>query len=158
MRAFDKHSRVLPNRYGLYLLVGLMVYFLAMRGLGLAHIYWLRSINVIILIGALYGSVIAYKQQASASYYEDFFDFFKISMRTALIGVGLFSVFLALYLDQIDRGFMEQLAQRESFGGMISPVSAAVIIFVEGMSSALITSYALIQVLKTRTVETPVSS
>lgn len=153
MSTFDKAWRAIPTKNGLLMLACLIGYFLLMRVLGLAEIYWLRSLNFLFVIFFVRNALLQYKQHSSANYYEDFNDLFKIGVRTSFVGISLFSVFLALYLDQIDTGFMTSLAEKESFGGQITAVSAAFIVFVEGMVSALAGTFVLIQLYKSRTVE-----
>lgn len=155
MNTFDRYWRTIPTRNGILLFVALAAYFLIMRALGLAHNLYLRAGNLIWLYLALRATVMQYHRQANGSYYEDFFDYFKISMRTAFIGTALFSAFLAIYLDQIDPGFMQILQQDRNFGGHISPVSVAVLIFIEGISSSLVVSFLYIQMKKYKTVEGP---
>lgn len=132
---------------------GLTAFFLIMRLVGLAEIYWLRAFNFVIVLIFLRNAIVSYKNESNTTYYDDFTDMFRIGVRTSFIGIGLFAVFLALYLDQIDKPFMASLAVKESFGGQITAVSAAFIVFVEGMVSALAGSFVLIQLFKAKTVE-----
>lgn len=132
---------------------GLTAFFLIMRLVGLAEIYWLRAFNFVIVLIFLRNSIVSYKHESNTTYYDDFTDMFRIGVRTSFIGIGLFAVFLALYIDQIDKPFMASLAVKESFGGQITAVSAAFIVFVEGMVSALAGSFVLIQLFKAKTVE-----
>ncbi len=158
MSTFNELNKTVPRKYGLILFVVFTAFFLIMRFAGLGHIYWLRSLNIIILLVGILGAIRSYKANSDANVFEDFFDFFKIAMRTALIGIGLFAIALALYLDLIDKAFMAELQEMESFGGLISPVSVSFLIFFEGMGSAFLCSYVGIQLLKTRTVEKPVDT
>lgn len=153
MSTFDKLSRTIPTKNGLFIFGGLTAFFLIMRLVGLAEIYWLRSLNLLIVLVFLRNAILSFKHESHSNYYDDFTDMFRIGLRTSFIGVGLFSVFLALYLDQIDTPFMESLAVKESFGGQITAVSAAFIVFVEGMVSSMAASFVLIQLFKTKTVE-----
>jgi len=156
MSTFDKYWRKIPNRYGYILFALLTVYFLAMRFAGLGHVYWLRATNLVIVFFIIRASILNYKKNSDASYYESFFDFFKIAIRTAFIGIGLFAIFMALYLDQVDLAFMEEIRTVEKISPYISPVSAAFLIFIEGMGSAFVCSYLAIQILKNRTVDRPI--
>lgn len=153
MSSFDKLSRTIPTKNGLFMFGGLTAFFLIMRLVGLAEIYWLRAFNFVIVLIFLRNAIVSYKNESNTTYYDDFTDMFRIGVRTSFIGIGLFAVFLALYLDQIDKPFMASLAVKESFGGQITAVSAAFIVFVEGMVSALAGSFVLIQLFKAKTVE-----
>lgn len=153
MNDFNYYWRKIPNRQGLFMFLALTAFFLLMRAFGLAHSYWLRTLNIIVVFIFIRQAIETYRSKIKASYYEDFFDYFKIGIRTSFIGIGLFAIFFALYLDLLDVAFMEQLQQYESFGGLITPVSVSFLIFLEGMASSVVCSYAIIQIRKSRTVE-----
>lgn len=155
MSEFDKYWRKLPNRYGLFLFGLLMAYFFISLALGLAHEYWLRAFNFLFLFGTLWAVVKRYKKETSSSYYEEFFDFFKISMRTAIIGIGLFAIFIAFYLDLINPQFLVEMKEIEQLSPYLTPISAAAILFIEGVGSSFVCSYLVIQILKSKTVEKP---
>lgn len=155
MNTLQNNQSAIARKYGLWLFVLFTAFFLVMRLAGLAHVYWLRSLNVVWLFLGIIAALRAVKRTYEVSIYENFFDYFKVAMRTAFIGIGLFAIALAVYLDLIDPAFMAELQAYESFGGLISPVSASFIIFIEGMASAFVCSYVSIQLLKTRMVEKP---
>jgi hypothetical protein len=155
MTEFDKNWRTIPNRYGIGLMLALIGYFLLMRALGLGHEYFLRAFNGVILFAILYGVIQEYKQMSSPKY-ERFFNLFKIAMRTAFIGVAGFSVFIAFYLDLLDPVFMEELLQIEN--PLLSPITAAGIVFIEGFGSSFVLSYLAIQLSKKSTVDKPVNA
>ncbi|HAD97152.1 MAG TPA: hypothetical protein DCG19_07075 [Cryomorphaceae bacterium] len=155
MSTFDKNWRTIPTTHGLAMLGLLAAYFLIMRFVGLGHVYWLRALNILFVYFVLRSALRTYRQRSQASYYEDFSDYFRIAVRTAFVGIGLFSVFLAIYLDQLDTTFMQEILTEENISPYLTAVSAAVLIFIEGMTSALACGYILIQVMKARTVEKP---
>lgn len=156
MSNFDRAWRKIPNRYGIILMLSLIAYFLLMRVSGLGHVYWLRAFNALILFGVLWVSIKGYKNQSDASPYDDFFNFFKIGMRTALIGIAGFAVFIAIYMDLLDPAFLEEVRQQEDLSPYLTPITAAGIVFIEGFVSAFLCSFIAIQMLKRRTVEKPV--
>ncbi len=155
MASYDKYFRTLPTRYGLILFACLVGFFLLMRLLNLANIFELRVLNFIFVFIVLRSAIHTFARKAQASYYEDFIDFFWIGMRTASVGIISFAAFMAIYLDLIDPAFMEILEREENAGGIISPVIAAFAILLEGMASAMICSFIIIQWRKSRTVEKP---
>ena len=148
----------ISNRTGVVLVAMLIAFFLLMNSLGLGHNYWLRSLNFVFVFAMIYSSIRSFKLSSSREYYEEFFDLFKIGMRTSLIGIGIFSVFLIAYLGILDPVFMEELRQYESMGAVISPISVAFLIFLEGMGSSFVCTYMAIQLQKSRTVEMEVES
>jgi zinc transporter ZupT len=157
MSNFDKQWRKIPTRYGLGLMGALIGYFLLMNATGFGHDYWLRALNALILFSIVRGAIKAYKDSSDADYYNDFFNFFKIGMRTALLGVAGFAVFVALYLDVIDPAFLVEVQTQEKISPYLTPVTAAGIVFIEGFGSAFICSYLVIQILKKSTVEKEVA-
>ncbi len=158
MSTFDKNWRTIPNRHGFMMFVLLTGYFLIMRFIGLGHDYWLRALNLLIVFFVIRSALRTYRSRSQASYYEDFTDYFRIAARTSLVGIALFSVFLAIYLDQLDTVFMEEIRTQENISPYLTPVSAAFLIFVEGITSSLACGYILIQVMKSRTVEKPLEA
>lgn len=151
---FNKFWRM-TNVHGLILFGALAGFFLLMRALDLAHIFYLRSLNIVWVIIVVWSVIKAYRKMAGASYYEDFFDYFTMAFRTGLVGIGLFAAFLAIYLDQLDPAFMERLEELEDAGGVMSPVIAAFTIMLEGLASVIIVAFSIIQLQKSRTVEHP---
>jgi hypothetical protein len=154
MSKFDQQWRKIPNRYGLILMGSLIGYFLLMRATGLGHEYWLRAFNAVILYSILMTAIKEYKKR-SGDAYSEFFNYFKISMRTALIGIAGFAIFVAIYLDVLDPIFLEEVRTVEKISPYLTPVTAAGIVFIEGFGSAFLCSYLAIQYLKRTTVEKP---
>lgn len=156
MMNLNTQLKKIATRHGLILAIALAGFFLAMRALGLGHNYWMRALNFIFVFGLVYSAIRRFKDISGGQYYEEFFDLFKTGIRTSLVGIGIFAVFLLAYLGFIDQAFMLELEQMESFGGLISPISVSFLIFLEGMGSSFVCSYLAIQLLKSRTVERPV--
>ena len=155
MSTFSKLWKTIPVKNGLLMFVAMVGFFLIMRALGFAGTHWLRALNVVFVFILIRNAIRTYMNKSGGSYYDDFADFFWIGVRTSLVGIGLFAAFLAIYLDKLDPQFMADLAVQDSFGGEITPVSAGVIIFIEGMASALICTFAYIQLVKSKTKEQP---
>jgi len=142
-------------RYGLLLFVALTLFFLAMQAFGLAHNYWLRALNFVILFSILNAAVRHFKKLSGASYYDDFFDFFRAGVTTAFIGIMPFAIFMMIYLDQINPVFLQEMRDIEKLSPYLSAWSAGMLILIEGMGSALVGSYILVHLLKAKTVERP---
>lgn len=155
MSDFDKYWRKIPNRYGVLLAAALVGYFLLMRALGLGHVYWLRALNALILFFTVRAAILNYRRESTENMYDDFFNFFKIGMRTAFIGIAAFAVFIAIYLDILDPNFLNEVRQVEKLSPYLTPVTAAGIVFIEGFGSAFVCTYLVIQISKRKTVEKP---
>jgi hypothetical protein len=153
MSKFDKYWRKIPNRYGVLLAAALIGYFLLMRALGLGHVYWLRALNAFILFFTVRGAILKYRNESSDTMYDEFFNFFKIGMRTAFVGITAFAVFVAIYMDVLDPTFLEEVRQVEKLSPYLTPVTAAGIVFIEGFGSAFVCTYLVIQISKRKTVD-----
>tara|TARA_R110002050_G_scaffold43127_3_gene103630 strand:- start:2342 stop:2824 length:483 start_codon:yes stop_codon:yes gene_type:complete len=153
MDQFNQHGLRISRKNGLFLASFLIAYFLIMRVLGLGHEYYLRLFNGLILILMMRQGIIAYRRFLEEEKYGSSFDFFRLNLRTAFIGIAVFTVFLAIYLDIIDPAFMAELKEQENANPFLSPVSAAGIVFIEGLGSAFVLSYLVVQAMKKRTIE-----
>lgn len=153
MSDYLRFGKPISKRNGLLLTGFLILFFLAMRALGLAHEYYLRVFNAVILMLVIGLSILRYRSSLKEERYGSFFDLYKLALRTSFIGVATFSVFLAFYLDLIDPTFMMEIQEQESPGPYMSPISAAGIVFIEGFGSSFIFSYLVIQLLKKPTVQ-----
>ncbi len=148
MSNYSMHGLRVSRNMGLMLGGFLLLFFLSMRGLGLAHEYYLRVFNAVIMLIIMGLGIKQYRAYLDEENYGSFFDLYKICLRIAFIGIASFSVFLVIYLDIIDPVFMQELEQLESPVPYLSPVMASAIVFIEGMGSALVFSYLLIQLMK----------
>jgi len=153
MNHFKEHGLRISRKNGLLLGALLIAYFLIMRAVGLGHNYYLRAFNAVLVIFMMYQGIKSYRQFLESEKYGTFFELFKLTMRTAFIGISVFSVFLAIYLDLIDSAFMSEIAIMEGTSPYLSPVSVVGIVFIEGLGSAFVLSYLLIQATKKKTVE-----
>ncbi len=153
MDLFKEHGLRISRKNGLLLGVLLIAYFLLMKVIGLGHNYYLRAFNAVLVLLMMQQGVKAYRQNLESEKYGTFFELFKLTMRTAFIGISIFSVFLAFYLDLLNPAFMAEIKTMESTSPYLSPVSVVGIVFIEGFGSAFVLSYLLIQAVKKRTVE-----
>jgi hypothetical protein len=133
-------------KYGLITTAGLIGYFLLMKLVGLHQIAELRMLNLIILIAGVWLAIRSYKRKTDDE--MDYLQGFGIGMLTSAVSVIIFSVFIFIYLNFLDPAFMETLKQNEAFGQYLNPYMAAVAIFFEGMGSALILSFIIMQYMK----------
>lgn len=155
MSNYDKLWRKITKSHGLILFGALTGFFLLMRAFNLADNFYLRSLNILWVFIVVRSAINSYAKKSSASYYEDFIDFFRIAISASIVGITLFALFMAIYLDVIDEQFMELLERTENAGGLISPVVAGMIIMLEGIVSAGVVAFIYIQWKKSRTVEKP---
>jgi hypothetical protein len=132
--------------YGLFIGLALIVYFLAMKLLGLEHNFYLRIFNFVILIGGVYLLLRRefFQTDKSISYFEGL----GLGLRATITAVLVFLVFLAIYVKVFDPGFIEVLEESQIWGTNITLNQAAIGIFIEGMASAIAISFAWMQYFK----------
>jgi len=136
--------------YGLMIGAALIAYFLLMKFIGLETNFYLRIFNFIILIGGVYfllNSEIK-KSKRSVTYFEGL----GLGLRSTITSVVVFIAFLAAYIKFFDPDFMQVLESSKIWGTDITISQAATGIFIEGMASAIVISFAWMQYFKKYTV------
>ncbi len=141
--------------HGLILFAALAGFFLLMRAVGLAHNFYLRSINIVFVFLIINSLINAFHKRAGRNYYDDYFDYLRVAFLTGIVGIGLFGVFIAIYLDVLDPALMDLLRERESMGGLLTPIVASFIVMIEGVVSVMAVAFVLIQLKKSTTVDKP---
>jgi len=139
----SQHTHV---KYGLGLFAALTGYFLLMKLFGLEHILELRVLNLFIVGGALFLAV--RELQNRNNWTSSYFDSFVTSMKTGGIGIGLFSFFMVIYLSAIDPQFMAEVAETEIFGNYLNPAIVGFVLLFEGLGSAFLVTYTVMQFVK----------
>ncbi|HMP99293.1 MAG TPA: hypothetical protein PKC24_05880 [Cyclobacteriaceae bacterium] len=139
MSIFSNPNRI-PEKYGIFLAIGLTIYFILMKLVGLVHITELRILNVFILIWALWGCLKGIQQSAEGTNY---FKNLISGVLTATVGVGLFALFLFFYMSFIDTGLMDSIRENEAMGRFLNPYMISFIILLEGVFSGLLFTFIL---------------
>lgn len=139
MSLFNNPNRI-PEKYGVFLAIGLTIYFVLMKLVGLVHITELRILNVFILIWALYGCLKGIKEATGESNY---FKNLVAGVLTATVGVGLFAIFLWFYMSFLDTGLMDSIRENEAMGRFLNPYMISFIIALEGVFSGLLFTFIL---------------
>jgi hypothetical protein len=136
--------------YGIAMGGGLIAYFGFMNIFGLENNFYLRIFNFIILIAGVYP--LLKKHIVKAEKKITYFEGFGMAFRATMTAVSLFIIFLAIYVKGINPGFVEVLEASKIWGTDISLAQAATGIFIEGMASAIVISFAWMQYFKPYTV------
>jgi hypothetical protein len=125
--------------------IAIIGFFLLMKLLQLHYILELRYANVVFLyFGILYALTQRRKYQGEIEYLPGLMD----GLKTTVICVLSFTVFLVTYLLFIDTDFMLYIEQEAPFGKYLSPWTVAGAIFIEGFISGGIISFCLMQYYK----------
>ncbi len=146
MSIFNDPKRI-PENYGIRIAVGVIAFFLLMKVAGLFHIVELRVLNLFILVAGIYLALKKFK--ATHETHLNYFRALSVGVATGAIGSVLFAAFFFVYLSFIDTGFMVWLQQNEAMGRFLNPYIVSFIIALEGVFSALLVTFVLINYIQT---------
>lgn len=133
-------------RYGLLMFAGFILFFLFMHALGLSNNYHLRVFNGFIHISLIY---IAIKEflRTEDKQNVNYMSGVAMGMYASMIGVVLFSFFMTLFL-AASPDFMTEIGQTFGYTKYLTPFTASLFIFVEGIVISLIGSYLVTRVIE----------
>lgn len=142
-------SKELNN--GVLIFVGIGIYFLVMELLGLSHLFFLRMLNIFIVIYFLNKTIKSNYNEGKIDYLENLIS----GTLTSLIGVVLSVVGLLIYISM--RGgdaYLAKLSQNFLFGGGTPSMNQYCIgLFFEGIASSIIITFTLMQYWKDHPVK-----
>jgi hypothetical protein len=136
-------------KYGILIFLGIGIYFLLMEVLGLSQLYFLRILNVFIVIYGLNLAIKSNLKNGKVGYLPNLTS----SALTGFIGIGLGIIGLVAYL-KIRGGeqYMNQLSEAFLFGGEPSLAEYSFGLFIEGIASVLIVAFINMQYWRTKDV------
>ena len=136
-------------KYGILIFLGIGIYFLLMEVLGLSQLYFLRILNVFIVIYGLNLAIKSNLKDGKVGYLPNLTS----SALTGFIGIGLGIIGLVAYL-KIRGGeqYMNQLSEAFLFGGEPSIAEYSFGLFIEGIASVLIVAFINMQYWRTKDV------
>jgi pheromone shutdown protein TraB len=139
----EKNEIKIGMIYGIYTLMGLMLYFGIMKYFGLAEILELRALNFLILFSGIF-SALKRLTPGTKMAGVDYFTGMKTGFLTTFVAVTLFAFLLGIYLN-IDDTFMNHVKKSSPFGLTLTPITASVIVYIEGLISGFLITYILMQ-------------
>lgn len=154
MSLFTDPNRI-PENYGLRLAAGLILYFVAMKALDLAHIIELRLLNLFILVAAIWFALKKFKN--THHQHLNYFRGLATGVGTGAIGSILFALFMFVYMT-VDGSMMQAIIDEDPMGRYLNPYMAAFIIALEGVFSGLLVSFVLINYVDTDDVNAPAAN
>ena len=136
-------------KYGILIFLGIGIYFLLMEAFGLSNLYFLRILNVFIVIYGLNLTIKTNLKNGKLGYLPNLIS----SALTGFIGIGLGIIGLVAYL-KIRGGeqYMNQLSEAFLFGGEPSITEYSFGLFIEGIASVLIVAFINMQYWRTKDV------
>ena len=142
-------SKELNN--GILIFIGIGIYFLIMELLGLSHLFFLRMLNIFIVIYFLNKTIKSNYNEGKADYLENLVS----GTLTALIGVILSVIGLLVYISiRGGDAYLAKLSQNFLFGGGTPSMNQYCIgLFFEGIASSIIITFTLMQYWKDHPVK-----
>jgi hypothetical protein len=142
---------------GLVISLALIAYFFTMKAFHLAQVVELRFFNfVIIAVGICYG-INSLKTQLHEQ--EFYLKGLAEGMIITAVTTVTFALFMTVYLRYFDVALMEDISKRVPYSGTLDSMVIFVSIFMEGMASGAIITFAAMQYLKSNgTVKTGMES
>ncbi|GAA5039799.1 hypothetical protein GCM10011506_39480 [Marivirga lumbricoides] len=123
---------------GIIILSGLLIYFLIMKALGLAHISELRIFNAVFMFAGIFYTIRTFKKRT------DNFSFFR-SLGAGFLAASsatlIFSLFMMAYAAFLNPDFLSNINITRSFGvfgDKINPFVIGIVTLSEGMFSGSI--------------------
>jgi hypothetical protein len=126
-------------RYGLYFFASLILLFLVSYATGIAGNPDFRMINATVHLAVLYYGIRSLRERSPKTL-NNYVSGVVQGMYVGFVGTLLFSIFMMFFLI-LTPSFLSQLQAATNLDGALNPVTAAVIIFMEGVGISLIGSY-----------------
>lgn len=151
MSLFNNPNRI-PENYGIKIAGGLILFFLLMKVVGLAHIYELRFLNVFIQVGGIFFALKKFKET-----HDEHMNYFRAlitGVATGAVSSVLFALFLFIYMS-VDSTFMQGIIENEPMGRYLNPYITAFMVALEGLFSGLLFTFIIINYVDTDNVNDP---
>jgi ABC-type Fe3+-siderophore transport system permease subunit len=140
MSFFSDPNRI-PERYGIFIAGGFIIYFVLMFVLGQGSHVELRLFNLPILGAGVYFGLKKFKAQHGK--HINYFRALATGVAISAIGTFLFSVFFFFFL-KLNPDFMTWIMENEPMGRYLNPYMLSFIILLEGVFSGLLVTFVLL--------------
>lgn len=133
-------------KYGLYITVSLIAYFLILRAFSLHENPWLRLANGVFMCLGIYYAIKTYKSISGDEF--SYINGTKTALITGFIATVIFTVFMAIYMFHLDVAFTQKLLGDWFADYEVGANILLFIIFIEGLSSTVVLSLGFMQLFK----------
>lgn len=143
----------IPENYGLRIAACLILFFVAMKVIGMGHHAELRLLNLVILTVGIFMALKKFKTT-----HGDTLNYFRgliLGVATGAIASLIFGVFLFIYM-KLDSGLMQSIIENEPMGRYLNAYIAAFIVVLEGFFSGLLVTFVILNWVATDNVSAPV--
>ncbi len=151
MGLFNDPNQI-PTNYGIKIAGGLTVYFLLMQVIDKHHHVELRLLNLVILSIGIYYALKKFKNT-----HQDHMNYFRgliTGVATGSIGSILFAAVLFVYM-KLNTSLMQSIIDNEPMGHYLNAYIASFIVALEGVFSALLVTFVLLNYVGTDEVNDP---
>jgi hypothetical protein len=133
-------------KYGVFIALGLILYFLLVRMFGLHENPWLRLFNGAIVALGVYKVIKDVKKESGVNF--NYFEGFKAGIISGFIATLVFTFFMAIYIFHIDVEFGEKIMAMSLGSVSREPGLLLFIILIEGFASTVVLSLLFMQKFK----------
>ncbi|HYG50426.1 MAG TPA: hypothetical protein VD905_05960 [Flavobacteriales bacterium] len=147
METIKRNVEASAIKAGIITFFGLVGYFFLMKLFGLSHVLELRFLNFIILATGITYGIVRHKKELHEN--DFYLQGLAQGVYVAVISVGLFAAFMAIYLSFFDLALLEEIKFRAPMGFPVTGLTIFGALVMEGMASGAIISFIAMQYLKT---------
>ncbi len=133
-------------KYGIFVTISLIAYFLILKIFGLHTNIWFRITNGLFMAAGIYLAIKNYKDKYDADF--TYVDGFKTGLLTGFIATGIFIVFMAIYIFHLDKEFAHNIVKDWFNSGDQGGALLILIILMEGIASTAILTLTFMQIFK----------
>ncbi|EDP98490.1 DUF4199 domain-containing protein [Kordia algicida OT-1] len=133
-------------KYGGFIAMSLILYFLIVRLVGLHENPWLRLLNGVIVAFGIYKVIKDVKKESGASF--NYFEGFKAGIISGFVATLIFTLFMGIYIFHIDTEFAEKIMAMSLGSVATEPGLLLFIILIEGFASTVVLSLLFMQKFK----------
>ena len=133
-------------KYGLFITVALIAYFLILKLVDLHENPWLRLFNGVVMASGIYYAIKYFKLNVGADF--SYVDGFKTVLLTGFLATIMFTAFMAIYMFHLDTAFTEKLLN-DWFENYDNGTGILVfVILIEGLASTVVLTLTFMQLFK----------
>lgn len=134
------------SRYGLWIAIALIAYFLLLKIVGFHQYPILSSVNGLIFGAGIFLAMKKYASQQTNFKYEKGFE---VGLLAGGLASILFTVFMAIYMYQIDTEFSNAIMDRWDLEYSMGTLMLLISILIMGFATTVVLTLTFMQLLKT---------
>ncbi len=133
-------------KYGLYIAATLIGYFLIIAFLGLADRVYLSFFNAVITGGCIFLAVRDVYRNNSGRF--KYMEGFTAALLSGLVGTTIFTIFIAVYLFEIDPDLAQSLQEQITIAGRGIRVATLLFVFLSGVATTIVSALIILPIYK----------